>query len=95
MIIFPPQITMAATPTPAVQAPNQDHVDLLPAGGLEQFLAGFSSRRPGVHLSDLQRNRPPAASILAHGPILHRQRLLVIRRDSGIQSGSEHFRPAP
>ena len=41
-------------------------------------------------------NRPTAPrGILLHRPILHRQRLLIIRRDAGIQPDPEHFRPFP
>ena len=80
-------------PAPAVQAPYQNQIDLAAASGFHQFLAGFSSRRPGVHLADLQSDRPaPSGRILPHGPVLHRESLLVIRGHAGIQARPQHFR---
>jgi hypothetical protein len=83
-------------PAPAIQSPDQHQVDFPATGGFQQFLAGFSFRRARVYLADLQSNRPAAPrGILPHGPVLHRQRLLIIRRDTGIQASTKHFRRFP
>jgi hypothetical protein len=74
-------------PAPPVQAPHQHNVDLAAARSLEHFLAGVSPRRSRAHLADLQGDHPAApGGILPHGPVLHRQRLLIIRRDTRIQA---------
>jgi hypothetical protein len=33
-------------------APDKHHIDFPPTGCFEQFLAGLSPHRPGVHLAD-------------------------------------------
>ena len=80
-------------PAPAVQTPHQHDIDFPPASGLQQFLAGFSPHCPRVHLTHLQGDRPSAASrVLAHGPVLHHESLLVAGRDPGVQAGPKHLR---
>ncbi len=77
---------------PAVQASNQHQIDVPATGGFQSFLAGFPSRCPEYHLPDLQGNRLAAqGGILPHRPVLHRQSLLVIRGNAGVQAGTEHF----
>jgi len=79
-------------PAPAIQSPHQHQVDLPAASGFQESLAGFSARGPGVHLANLHSNRPTApGGILPHGAALHRQGLLVIGGNTGIQARSEHF----
>jgi len=45
-------------PAPTIQPPDQHHVDLPPASGFQQFLSRFPSCRSGVHLTNLQGDRP-------------------------------------
>jgi hypothetical protein len=49
-------------PAPTVQSPDQHHIDLPAAGGFQQFLAGLSPRRPGVHLVPKCAPRPELES---------------------------------
>ena len=83
-------------PAPAVQPPDQHHIDLPAAGGLQQFLTSFSLGRPGANLADLHGDRPAApGGILPHGATLHRKRLLIVGGNAGVQAGAEHFRRFP
>ena len=62
----------------------------------DNALFGSFNPRPGVHLADLQSDRPAApGGILPHRPVLHRQRLLIVGGNAGIQAGPEHFRRFP
>jgi hypothetical protein len=80
-------------PATAVQAPHQHDVDLPTAGGLQEFLTSLLPRRTGTDLADLQGNRPGASGgILPHGATLHGQCLLIVRRNAGVQAGTQHFR---
>ena len=80
-------------PAPAVQPPHQHDIDLAAAGGLQQFLTSFSLGRTGADLTDLHGNGPAApGGILPHGATLHRQRLLIVSGNAGIQASAEHFR---
>ena len=80
-------------PAPAVQPPHQHNIDLATAGGLQQFLASFSLGRTGADLTDIHGNGPaPPGSVLLHGATLHRQRLLIVRGNAGVQASAEHFR---
>ena len=57
---------------------------------------GLLARPRRSHLANLHRDRPAAPSgILPHGAVLHRQSLLVVGGDAGIQPGAEHFRRFP
>jgi len=58
------------------QTSTRSHLPAL--SGVQYLLAGFGSRRPGVHLADLQGD-PPATPccILTHGSQLHRKKYLV------------------
>ena len=81
---------------PAIQAPHQHHIDLPATGGFQQPFAPFSLRRSRVHLAHWQGDCPAAAGrILPQGAVLHRQRLLVIRRNARIQPRTKHFRRLP
>jgi hypothetical protein len=56
-------------------------------------LRASQSRRSGVHFANLQGDRPAAPGrIIPHGPVLHRQLLLIVGRDAGVQPGTKHFR---
>ena len=44
---------------------HQHKIDFPSPGGLQDFLAGFPPRRPGVHLADLEGDRDQACS--GHG----------------------------
>jgi hypothetical protein len=75
-----------------VQPPHQDDIDLPATCGLQQLFAGLPSRRAGANLTNLHDYCPAApGGILAHGAILHRQRLLVVCGNTGIQANSQHF----
>jgi hypothetical protein len=81
---------------PSIQSPHQHQVDLVTAGGLQQFLASFSLGRTGADLTDVYGNGPaPPGSILPHGATLHGQRLLIVGGHAGVQPGTKHFRRLP
>ena len=83
-------------PAPAIQSPHQHDIDLAAACGLQQFLASFSLGRAGADLTDLHGDGPAApGGILAHGADLHRQRLLIVRGNAGVEADAEHFRRFP
>jgi len=59
-------------PAPAVQPPNQHHVDLPAARSLQYSLAGFSLCRAGANVPDLHGDGPaPPSGIFPQGAILH------------------------
>jgi hypothetical protein len=79
-------------PPPAIQPPHQHDINLPAAGGLQQLLAQFSLCRPGIYFADLHGDAPAApGGILTHRPVLHRESLLVIRGNTGIEACSQHF----
>src|ERR1700730_11823820 len=83
-------------PAPAVQSPDQDHIDLAAASGLQQFLTSLSLRRTGADLTDLHSDGPaPPADILPQGVNLQRNGLLVVGGHAGVEAGAKHFRRLP
>src|SRR5579863_251576 len=76
---------------PAIEPPDQHHVDLAPPSRFDQLLPHLPLRGAGADFLHLHGDGPaPSGCILAHGPILHRQGLLIVRGDTGVEPGAEH-----
>src|SRR5262245_26852549 len=79
---------------PPIQAPHQHHVDFPPARRFQQSLSCLPPGRTGADLTHLESDHPTTtAGILAHGPVLHHESLLIIGGNAGIQPRTKHFRP--
>lgn len=58
-------------PSPAIEPPDENRVDLAAARGTEELIAKLPLPGARADLFDLQRNRPAAmGGVLAHGPKL-------------------------
>jgi hypothetical protein len=77
---------------PAIQAPHQHDIDFPPPLRFQQSLSCLSHRRAGADFTYLQRDHPTTAvGILAHGPVLHGESLLIIGWRPGHRSPHETF----
>src|SRR5215208_3638603 len=80
-------------PAPPVQTPDEYDVDFTAPRRFDQLPPQFALGSAGADFLDLQDDGPAARSgVLAHGAYWQRDRLLVLRRDTRIQSDAEHFR---
>src|SRR5271165_4544766 len=78
--------------SPAVQPPHHNHVDLSAPCRFQQFLPALPLCCSGADLFHLNGDGPATPdSILAHSPVLHGQRLLILSGDAGIEAGTNHF----
>ncbi len=81
-------------PAPAIQSPNQNHIDFTAACGSDQSCALFSLRRAGADLFDLHSDGPvPLGCVFAHGADLQGQRPLIVRGNARVNLG-DHPKPA-
>jgi len=66
-------------PSPSIEPPNNNGIDLAPPSGAEQLLSLGPSLGTGADLLLLEGDLPAAAlRVLAHGGELHREGLLVM-----------------
>ena len=80
----------------AIEPSDQHYVNLSAACGFQDFVPRLSLHRPGANFTDLHGDRPAAPSgILSQSAALHRQRLLIVGGNAGVEAGSEHFRRQP
>ena len=62
------------------EPPDDDDIDVAAARGIEQLLPEFPHGSARTDFFDLDGNGPAAPrDVVAHGPALHRQGLLVMR----------------
>ena len=74
-------------PAPAIQPPDQHHVDLAAARGLQQFLPPLPLGSARADFFDLQSDRPtPAGGVFPQGAGLHRDGLLILGRNAGVEA---------
>src|ERR1035438_9202090 len=81
---------------PAIEAPDEDSIEFPPARRLQHFLSLRASLGAGADLLFLESHFPATAlGVGAHRRELHRQGLLVVGRDTGIEPDLEHRRTEP
>jgi len=80
-------------PSPAIQTPHQDNIDLTPTRRFHQLLTGLPLNRTRADLTDLHRGRPaPPGSLFAQCADLQWEGVLVESGNAGIQASPQHFR---
>jgi hypothetical protein len=79
--------------SPAIEPPHQNHVDFTTARGFDELFTSLSLDSAGTDITDLQGDRPAAScNVLPQRTYLHRERLLIVRRNARVQTGAQHFR---
>src|SRR5271157_3524991 len=79
-------------PSPAIQPPDYDHVNLAAPRRFQQLLPQFPLGGSGADLFDLQGDVPaPLGNVFPHGTVLQWQSLLVVRRDTGVEASAHRF----
>ena|GEM_PF-6768122 len=77
---------------PSIQPPHQYHIDFPATCSLHQFFPHLPPRHTRTDLSYLHRSGPSYAGwLLAHAPVLHWQRLVILRGNAGMQAGTNCF----
>src|SRR6185437_11174551 len=68
-------------------------VDFTTARGFDELFTSLSLDSAGTDITDLQGDRPAAScNVLPQRTYLHRERLLIVRRNARVQTGAQHFR---
>ena len=74
-------------PAPAIQAPNQNHIDFTAACGSDQGCASFPLRRAGADLFYLRDDGPSALGcVFAHGADLQGKCLLIVGGNASVKA---------
>jgi len=78
MLQFPYRETRSATAGPAIQAPNQNHIDVAPAQHRAVSPAVPVAQRRNPPLSLACYGPAPFCGILPHVSVLHRESVLIV-----------------
>lgn len=80
--------------SPAIESPDDDRVDVASSRRLHELLALRSMLRARLHLVNLENDAPFAmVGVLAHLSKLHRNRVLVRRRDARVERDAKGALP--
>ena len=81
-------------PPPAIQPPDQDAIDLSPAGRRNERLPLGARRSPGSDVLNLDGDDPiPLLCIVPHRGQLHGQHLLVVGGNTGVEPDAKRICP--
>lgn len=75
--------------SPAVQAPDDDHIDVAAARGIQQFLPQFPHGGSRSDFFDLDRDGPATTgNVIPHGAMLQLQCLLIVGGDTSVEASA-------
>ena len=82
--------------SPAVEPPHNHKINFPPSGCHQEFFPFLSECRSRTDILYLDIDRPaPLPRVIAHGGELHRQRLLVMSGNSGVETCARLVSPWP